>query len=322
MKEFTLIDTYFANLLPSVPSLILGVGDDAAVWEPTPNKQQIFTVDTLHAGCHFLPEDPPDTVGHKALAVSLSDCAAMGARPVGFLLSLSLPRIDETWVKNFSLGLKALASQYDLALLGGDTTQGPLSISLTLMGEVEPGNFLTRAGAQVQDDIYVSGTLGLPRLGLELLQGNQYIPEADYDLIVKAYRQPQPQLSLGQALIGLATSCIDISDGFAADLGHILEKSHCGAQVQVETLPLHHLLKEYVEADRALDWALTAGDDYQLIFTVPPSRRDEVKAISERLNLPLTRVGIITPGTELIAHRANGQRFDLGSKGWEHFSNE
>jgi thiamine-monophosphate kinase len=322
VNEFDLIKTYFQPLTPPQAQLVLGIGDDAALWQPTSGKQIVLTVDTLHLGRHFLPECPPDTVAHKALAVNLSDCAAMGAKPRGFLLSLSLPEVDPRWVANFCEGLSRLANQYDLALMGGDTTQGPLSVSITLIGEVAPGQALLRSGAQVGDDIYVSGTLGLPSLGLEILRNHRYLPEATYEAIVGAYREPFPQVALGQALVGLASSCIDISDGFAADLGHILSQSGCGARVQVDALPKDPLLQEHAEPTQALTWCLTGGDDYQLIFTAPVKLRQTLEALSERLDLPLTRVGQITPGEMLICESASGETVDTGRGGWEHFADE
>lgn len=322
MREFEIITEFFLTLTAPSDQLILGIGDDAAVWEPTPGKQQILTVDTLHVGRHFLADCPPSTIAHKALAVNLSDCAAMGAKPVGFLLSLSMPTADHRWIADFCLGLKNLSKTHQVTLMGGDTTQGPLSVSITLMGEVDPGRALRRSGAKTADDIYVSGDLGLPSLGLEVLKTHRYLPEAVYDQIVRAYREPTPQVALGQALVGIANSCIDISDGFAADLRHILTESHCGARIWVDHLPISHLLKEYGEPEHVLTWALSGGDDYQLIFTAPADQRDTISALGESMHVPLTRVGQITPGQELICQSASGETVDLISAGWEHFAND
>jgi thiamine-monophosphate kinase len=318
MGEFDLISTYFSQLTAPHAQLVLGIGDDAAIWAPTPGKQMIFTVDTLHVGRHFLPDDPPSTIAHKALAVNLSDCAAMGAKPVGFLLSLSLPHADCPWISEFSKGLSALANEYQLALMGGDTTQGPLSVSITLIGEVIPGQALLRSGAKVGEDIYVSGTLGLPSLGLATLKEHRHFPEAIYDEIVAAYREPRPQVALGQALVGIATACIDISDGFVADLRHVLHQSHCGARVIADHLPMHPLLKEYAQPKQALQWCLTGGDDYQLIVTAPVDKREAIAA----LGVALTRVGQITPGSELICDTLSGESLSYAKGGWEHFSDE
>jgi thiamine-monophosphate kinase len=322
MHEFDLIRHYFAKLTPPQDQLILGIGDDAAIWRPSPGKDLILTVDTLHVGRHFLPNCPPSSIAHKALAVNLSDCAAMGASPRGFLLSLSMPEADEPWLRDFCVGLQALANQHKLTLMGGDTTQGPLSISITLIGEVTPGQALCRSGAQVGDDIYVSGSLGLPRLGLEILRKHRYLPEVVYDEIIKAYREPTPQLALGQALVGMASSCIDISDGLIADLGHIVTASHCGARITVENLPIAILLKEYGEPEHVMNWALSGGDDYQLVFTAPADKRAAIEQLSENLNLPLSRIGQITPGTEVICQRADGETVDIARGGWEHFTHE
>lgn len=323
MNEFQIISDYFLNLTPAHDQLILGIGDDAAIWKSGRGKQTVLTVDTLHVNRHFLPDCPPSSVAHKALAVNLSDCAAMGAKPVGFLLSLSMPKADERWLVDFCKGLQALANQYEVVLMGGDTTQGPLSVSITLMGEIKPNHELRRSGAKVGDDIYVSGTLGLPSLGLAILRDHRYCPEAAHDEAVQAYREPQPQIILGQSLLKLANACIDISDGFASDLTHILTASQCGARVMVDQLPISPLVKEYAaDAQQALDWCLSGGDDYQLIFTVAPGQRKLVAELAEKLNIPLTRVGQITPGCELICQDAAGETVDLARKGWEHFADE
>jgi thiamine-monophosphate kinase len=322
MNEFDIITHYFAQLTAPQEQLILGIGDDAAIWRPSPGKDLILTVDTLHVGRHFLANCPPSSIAHKALAVNLSDCAAMGAKPRGFLLSLSLPEPDEAWLADFCLGLAHLAKEHSLVLMGGDTTKGPLSISITLMGEVAPGQALCRSGARVGDDIYVSGSLGLPRLGLEVLTKHPYLPEVVYDEIVSAYREPTPQTALGQALIGLASSCIDISDGLIADLGHLITQSHCGARIKMEALPIAILLKEYAEPEQVLDWALSGGDDYQLAFTAHPDQRAAIEALSETLHLPLTRIGQITPGSEVICQSADGETVDIARGGWDHFSHD
>jgi thiamine-monophosphate kinase len=322
MKEFDLIQTYFASLTPPNPQLILGIGDDAAIWRPSPNKDLIMTVDTLHVNRHFLPECPPSSIAHKALAVNLSDCAAMGAKPLGYLLSLSMPNSDERWLDDFSRGLQAISNTYGVVLMGGDTTQGPLSVSITLIGEVDPGTAIRRRGATVGEDIYVSGSVGLASFGLMMLREHRHFPETIYDEIVQAYREPTPQVALGQALKGIASSCIDISDGLAADLKHILTESQVGASLVLEAIPMSKIVEEYADPEPALFCATAGGDDYQLIFTAPAEKRDVVLALSQQINIPLTRIGQITPGQELICRRSNGESVDLGRFGWEHFSNE
>lgn len=322
MREFELINTYFASLTPPPPQLILGIGDDAAVWRPSPNKDLLLTVDTLHVGRHFLPDCPPSSVAHKAVAVNLSDIAAMGGKPRGYLLSLSMPKADERWLADFSQGLEAISKTYDVVLMGGDTTQGPLSVSITMMGEIEEGKALRRRGASVGEDIYVSGTLGLASFGLMVLREHRYFPEAIYDEIAKAYREPTPQVALGQALVGLATSCIDISDGLAADLKHILTESQVGGSLMVDDLPTSKIVQEYADPEPALFCTTSGGDDYQLIFTAAPDDRQKIAALSEQLQVPLTRVGQITPGRELICRNKQGETVDLGRFGWEHFADD
>lgn len=322
MREFEIIAQYFSELTPIHEQAVLGVGDDAAIWQPSPDKQLVLAVDTLLADRHFFGDDPPDSVAYKALAVNLSDMAAMGADPKAFLLSLSLPKADEAWLASFAKGLATLSHEHNVMLIGGDTTQGPLSVSITILGEVSPNQALTRGGAQKGDDIYVSGELGLAAMGLHALRHRGELYGTNFDECVQAYRRPTPHIQLGKALVGVANSCIDISDGFMADLGHILEQSDCGARIDLKTLPISKLAHEYETAEQALAWALSGGDDYQLVFTANADKRDAIASLSNQLSLPLTRVGQITPGHDLIVLDEHGDTVDIATTGWEHFSDD
>ena len=306
MNEFDLIARYFTR---QPRNAAMGVGDDCALINPAPGMQLAISSDMLVEGRHFFSDVSPCSLGHKALAVNLSDLAACGARPLAFTLALALPRVDEAWLQEFSRGLWALADAHGCELIGGDTTQGPLNICITVFGEVPHGQALLRSGARVGDDIYVSGTLGDARLALEALQGHIELPP---DILARArlrLEQPTPRVALGTALRGIATSAIDISDGLAGDLGHILKASTAGALVNADvTINL-------IAACACIDWArgqfdtqkqlktvFSGGDDYELAFTAPPAARQAVMAASASSQTPVTRIGVIEsePGLRLV----------------------
>ncbi|MEK7810394.1 MAG: thiamine-phosphate kinase, partial [Pseudomonadota bacterium] len=259
----------------------------------------------------------PFKLGHKTLAVNLSDLAAMGAVPRWATLSLSLPGIDEHWLRRFSEGFFALADDNGVELIGGDTTRGPLNLCLTIMGEVPRGKALRRDGAQVGDDIWVSGKLGQAALGLAFLQGQFKFYGEVRDACLQALHQPQPRVALGLALRGIANSAIDISDGLLADLGHILERSHVGAEVDVESLPI---VDDGVEKDVALQYALAGGDDYELCFTAPESQRDVLNALAEQLKFPLTRIGFIRAEAGCVVRDTFGEKMKIEKAGYDHFA--
>ena len=323
MTEFDLIARYFTR---PAKQAALGVGDDCALINPSPGMQLAISSDMLVEGRHFFNDVSPYCLGHKALAVNLSDLAACGAKPIAFTLALALPSIDEAWLQEFSRGMWGLADAHGCELIGGDTTQGPLNICITVFGEVPRGQALLRSGAKVGDDIYVSGTLGDARLALEALQGKLELPPEVLAQVRLRLEQPTPRVALGIALRGIATSAIDISDGLAGDLGHVLKASGVGAQVNTElTINLIaaraciHWSKSLFDTQKQLKIALSGGDDYELAFTAPPAARQAVQAASSRSKTPVTRIGVIEtePGLRLVDGR--GQPIDEQFSSFDHF---
>jgi thiamine-monophosphate kinase len=296
----------------------LGLSDDAALLDPSPGGQLVLAKDAMVAGVHFLPDDPPGQVAQKLLRVNLSDLAAMGAAPIGYLLALARPKeITDGWLAEFCSGFAADNAAFGVALLGGDTvsTHGPLTLSLTAVGEVPSGAALLRGGAAPDDDVWVSGTLGDAALGLKVLQGALEVAEPARAALIERYRLPEPRLALGEALRGIASAAIDISDGLVADIGHILEVSHVGAELHAAALPLSAAAREVPGASEA---ALSGGDDYELLFTASPERRAEISALARRLGL-LSRIGAIRAGSDLKILDTSGQAIVPPSTGWQHF---
>ena len=295
LGEFDLIGKYFTR---EVRRAALGIGDDCALLVPTAGMQLAVSSDMLVEGRHFLSTVAPDRLGHKALAVNLSDLAACGARPLGFTLALALPRADEVFLEGFARGLFALAEAQGIELVGGDTTQGPLNICITAMGEVPPRQALLRSGARVGDELYVSGTVGDARLALEVFRGQLALDAAAFESVRAAMERPQPRVALGLALRGVASSAIDVSDGLLGDLGHVLRRSGVGAVVDIDAVP-----RSAVLAAQTLDWqrecTLAGGDDYELIFTAPAASADAVQAAARRAGVAATRIGRIEPGAAL-----------------------
>ena len=318
--EFALIDKYFTR---ATPSAILGPGDDCALLQPTPGKQLAITTDMLVAGTHFLPDTDPKNLGWKALAVNLSDLAAMGATPRWALLAGSLPAVDEPWIAKFTEGFFACAAEYGVDIVGGDTTRGPLNLCITALGECEPGQALRRDSAQAGDLIWVSGRPGLAGLGLAQLQGRIALPEPWNRLCVGALERPRPRVALGRALVGVASAAIDVSDGLLADLGHICERSGLAAVVQLVQLP--HLPKsETYDADLrriALECQLAGGDDYELCFTTPSAQAQAVGQIAARLDLQLWCIGSMARGVagEVTVLDPDGNPIEFSRRGYDHF---
>ena len=323
MGEFELIRRHFQRAGVAAPAnVVLGVGDDCALLQPAPGHQLAVSTDMLVEGRHFFADVAPEALGHKALAVNLSDLAAMGARPLGFTLALSLPNADDAWLAGFARGLFALADAHACPLVGGDTTRGPLNICITVFGEVMPGRALRRDAAQVGDDIYVSGRIGEARLALEWLLGTPWAraavgPELPADLRARLER-PTPRLALGQAMAGVAHAALDLSDGLAGDLGHILTASDVGADVQVDALPLAPALAMLSDAER-LTCLLTGGDDYELLFTAPVSARDAVQVTALASGTALARIGTVSATPGLRLPDASGQAVDFCAKSFDHF---
>jgi len=315
MKEFQLIRQIQRQTSASCEfesGVILGIGDDAAVLEVPAGQHLVAATDTLNAGVHFPEDTPAFDIGYKCLAVNLSDMAAMGAIPRWVLLSLSLPDVDPAWVKSFTAGFNSLAQAHAVTLVGGDTTSGPLSISVTALGLIEPGRQLTRSGAQAGDLIVVSGTLGGAARALEMLQSGQ--PVTGQHLLDR----PVPRVLLGQALLGHANACIDISDGLLADLGHILEASHCGARIHVDKLPQSPNLAGLKEEIR-WRYQLAGGDDYELLFTLPAEQRAVLDNWSVKLDVDLSIIGEIEAGQGIRCIRTDGSTYNSQKAGYEHF---
>lgn len=328
MGEFDLIARYFTR---PVQRAVLGVGDDCALLAPAPGMQLAISSDMLVEGRHFFADVDPEALGHKALAVNLSDLAACGARPLAFTLALSLPRADAAWLQGFSRGLLQLADEHGCELVGGDTTQGPLNICITVFGEVPAGQALLRSGAQAGDDLYVSGTLGDARLALLHLQGHLTLPPAVLAAARQRLERPTPRVALGQALRGLAHSALDLSDGLLGDLTHLLKASGVGACVDTskaidliaasaypQTLSGTFDIKN--DPQTALLCTLSGGDDYELAFTAAPTRRADVAAAAQASGTPVTRIGVIeaAPGLRLID--AQGQAVAHRFASFDHFA--
>jgi thiamine-monophosphate kinase len=312
--EFELIESLFARLACArMGWATVGIGDDCALLPaPAPGKQWAVSTDMLISGTHFFPDVEPDSLGHKSLAVNLSDLAAMGATPKAFTLSLALPAINQSWLQGFTAGLDQLACAHEIQLVGGDTTKGPLAISITVIGEVDLNKALRRDGAQYGDDVWVSGSLGGAALGLHQIKAGH--PGAGLEALVR----PQPRVKLGQGLVGIASAAIDVSDGLVQEAGHIAHRSRCGVRLFWHRMPLHPDLYD-IEPDLQKTFALAGGDDYELLFTAPVGSRKTLIALGAALRLPLTRIGEVSTGhaVEIIDER--GQVLDMPKTGFDHF---
>ena len=303
MNEFELIQDYF-NWPIKDPSIALGIGDDAALFSLKDGQQLVTTTDTLSEGVHFFKDALPSDIAYKSLAVNLSDIAAMGASAKYFTLALTLPKIDHDWIEEFSKSLKHLSEYHKVSLIGGDTTKGPLNITITMMGVVETSRALLRSGAGIGDGVYVSGTIGDAALCLKKLRDG-LVPSKEE--LLKLNR-PTPRLELGMGLKGVASSCIDISDGLEQDLSHILMASNVGAVIDVKKLPLSESVLGYIKNNE--DWSipLCGGDDYELCFTVPESNKKSLKTLSQSCNMDITKIGDINDSKELKIEGYDGSR--------------
>jgi thiamine-monophosphate kinase len=315
-SEFDLIAKYFTR---PPRHAVLGVGDDAALLAVVPGNELAATTDMLVEGVHFFADVDVDALGHKALAVNLSDLAAMGATPRYAMLSLALPAVDEAWLAKFCAGFFRLADEHGVDLIGGDTTRGPLNICIQAMGEVPRGQALRRDGAHVGDDVWVSGVLGEAAAAVAERHGQLRLPAGAKAACRARLERPAPRIALGLALRGVAHAAIDVSDGLVADLGHICERSRVGAVVALDALPCAAGL-EPLRHDAAMIQAMAAGgDDYELCFTAPPSRRARVESLSGDLGLPLTRIGRIVDGSSVRLEDGQGRPIDLQGQGFDHF---
>lgn len=318
VKEFQLIECYFSNRGPTRRDVKLGIGDDCALVQPAENKSIAISCDTLVENVHFFPDMPPAALGYKALAVNLSDLAAMGAEPAWMTLALTLPDVDETWLSGFSEGLFEAADYYGIALIGGDTTRGPRAINITVHGQVPQGKALTRHGAKAGDWIYVTGTLGDSALGLDIIRGAQQASTENKAFLINRHYCPTPRVLAGQALRSLASSAIDLSDGLISDISHILKAAAVGAIVDVNCIPLSQAMRETVSEEQALGYALTGGEDYELLFTVPESQKGALETTLNHTGTKFVRVGQICAGSKLKL-QLNGEPFTPPYYGFEHF---
>ena len=330
MGEFDLIERYFKaparDMAQRNSAVAQGIGDDCALLQPAAGMQLAISSDMLVEGRHFFADVDPFTLGHKALAVNLSDLAACGAKPLAFTLALALPQADVAWLAPFSRGLLALATEHNCALIGGDTTQGPLNICITVFGEVPKQQALLRSGAKAGDDIYVSGTLGDARLALEAMRGNLTLPTEAFTAAKARLETPTPRVALGMALRGIASSAIDVSDGLLGDLGHILQQSQAGAVI--DTSKAMHLValqatntpaNGQFTPQKQLQFILSGGDDYELAFTAPVSQRSAVQAAAQASNTPVTRIGQIKAELGLRLTDAQGQTVPNIYGSFDHF---
>lgn len=319
MKEFDLIGRYFSNGGYKRKDVIIGIGDDCAVTKVPENQQLAVTTDTLVGGVHFLSDAPAKSVAYKTVAVNLSDLAAMGAEPAWISLSLSLPEVKEDWLTEFVDGLYELTQYYSVQLIGGDTVKGPMSMTITAQGFIPPGSELTRSGANPGDWVYVTGTLGDAGAGLDILQNTLEVKGEARDVLINRHYFPTPRVAVGTALRRIATSCIDISDGLLSDLNHILTASGCGANIHVDRLPLSRAITSAVDNDTAIEYALSAGDDYELIFTVSEEQKGNLETSLASTNVKATCIG------QLSGHSSNLSLFKgekpytpKRDKGYEH----
>ena len=318
--EFRLIDRIRERTAQARDDVRLGIGDDAALLAVPAGQELAVAIDTLVEGVHFPVGTAPADIGWKALAVNLSDLAAMGATAAWALLALTLPRPDAAFVDGLADGFAQLARQHRLALVGGDTTRGPLTLSVAVHGFVPPGQALTRAGARAGDAVLVTGTLGDAAAGLRCLQPHMDVQTSLRDALVERLNRPVPRLAAGLALRGRASACIDVSDGLLADLGHLCIASGVGAEIDAALLPRSSALLGLFDEAAARDFALAGGDDYELCFSVPAARVAEVQADLARLGCGATRIGRIVAGDGVRVRDADGSRLEPGRQGWDHFS--
>lgn len=317
MDEFGLIQRYFACAQVS-NDVLMGIGDDCALVQPPADRHLVMSIDTMVEGVHFPAGTRPERIGARVMCAALSDLAAMGARPHWFTLALTLPHADADWVSEFSDGIFSIAKHYECSLIGGDTTRGPLCISVQVHGSVAPGKALRRSGARPDDIIYVTGNLGDGAAALSVLQKKITVSPSVAAYLHKRFFAPTPRILEGELLVDIASAAIDVSDGLYADLTKICEASGAGALVDVSRIPISPLWRDYVDEGKRLAWALAGGDDYQLCFTVPRSQVAKVEGWIKEGKLTATAIGKVTRKTELVLMK-NGKAYEPQSKGYNHF---
>ncbi|AIU87663.1 thiamine-phosphate kinase [Pectobacterium odoriferum] len=321
--EFDLIARYFNRVRSSRRDVELGIGDDCALLTVADKQMLAVSTDTLVSGVHFLPEIDPADLGYKSLAVNLSDLAAMGADPAWLSLAITLPKSNSQWLSAYSDSLFELLDYYGMQLVGGDTTRGPLTLTLTIHGLVPAGRALTRRGARIGDWIYVTGSLGDSAAGLAILQNTLHVDDEETrQRLIQRHLRPQPRILQGQALRDLASSAIDLSDGLISDLQHILKASECGARINLDAIPQSDWLRGCVDEEQALRWALSGGEDYELCFTVPEINRGALELALGHLGADYTCIGQIGPSSEGLRFFKDNKVTELNWKGYDHFSEQ
>jgi len=316
-REFSIIERYFkplATLSQHENTVIIGPGDDCAVLRVPDGQEVCVSTDTLLEGVHFLPNSRAKVVASRTMAANLSDLAAMGASPYAFLLAMTFPEAREDWLEDFSATLSDIIKQYQVPLVGGNLSKGPLSLTVTVMGTVPAGSALKRSGASVGDDIYVTGTLGDAAQGLALLRKGEV-----NGYLVSRYQFPVARIAAGRQLRGLAKSLIDISDGLVAEIGHLGEADSLGAEIAAGELPLSKELVQSAGQEAAIGMALFAGDDYELCFTADPADSGKIKAVSASIGVPMTRIGVVTESDKIVIRNSKGEPMEFGRPGYEHF---
>ncbi|WP_394192757.1 thiamine-phosphate kinase [Pseudoalteromonas atlantica] len=322
MKEFELINRYFKGRGVTRRDVNLGIGDDCALVTVPANCQLAVTTDTLVAGVHFFDDISPRALGHRVLAVNLSDLAAMGAEPTWVSVALTLPNIDVEWLEEFTEGMHEIAEYYNVQIIGGDTTQGPLTITICAKGTVPEGKALRRGGAKVGDWIYVTGPLGDAGLAIESRKQEFKIAPEHLRYVNQRFDYPAPRVAAGQVLRGLASSAIDVSDGLLADLGHILAMSQVSAQIHVEKVPTSDAMQDTLDKSQQLPFILNYGDDYELLFTVPDDNKSMLELKLRQYGVEATCIGQIKSGEGQIELSLDGEKLDFHDTGFEHFSKE
>jgi thiamine-monophosphate kinase len=319
MKEFELIKHFFTKQKVKRKDVVHGIGDDCAVLAPILNQNIVVTTDTLVAGIHFPFDTSPRAIGHKAVAVNLSDIAAMGAKPSWLSLAITLPDIDEAWLLEFCEGVFELCDFYNVELIGGDTTQGPLSITITAQGLTPEGSYLSRSGAKSGDWLYVTGELGDAALALQQITGKVDLEPQFIDVIRNKLDYPKPRVLAGQTLRQYASSAIDLSDGLISDLGHICQASNVGANVVLDALPLSTIMRDSLLADDAITLALSGGDDYELLFTVSEDNKVGMETAMLHVGTPVTCIGQLN-ASHTISTTLNNKPIPINTAGFEHFT--
>jgi len=319
MGEFELIAECFSQAGRSRADVIIGVGDDGAVLQVRDGFDLVVTTDTMVEGVHFFPDVDPRALGHKLVAVNVSDLAAMGAEPSWLSLAITLPKVDPVWLQAFAEGLSETADYYNCQLVGGDTTRGPLTLTVIAKGLVPKGKALTRAGAKVGDYLYVTGTLGDAALGLKLVQNQVEVSKKHRAHILQRFHYPTARVALGQALRTIASSAMDISDGLCGDLPHILQRSKVGAIVDVSKIPMSQALKDSCDWQSALQCALSGGEDYELLFTVPENKRGVLEVLLSPYGVPVTCIGRITGLAGKLELKQGDLPFAYQHQGYQHF---